>query len=169
MNITNYQLDLESITPIDHLEFKHLDEKYKKVQVIGITMSYLLLIALSMFLLLLGSVWWCISVESILILALILNLMIVSKAYHIKGYALREHDITYRRGFIFTKTTTIPYSRIQQVSIRQNPIAKIYNLYSVELANGAQEQSSLKIPGLPGATANQIKNLLTEKIQNDND
>ncbi|MDE6787104.1 MAG: PH domain-containing protein, partial [Muribaculaceae bacterium] len=150
-------------------EFEHLDEKYKKVQVIGISLTYIVLMGLCLLLLLADSIWWCISFEIALAIALAINLSIVSKAYQIKGYALREYDITYRSGFIFTKITTIPYSRLQQVTIKQNPISKFCRLYTVEIVNGAQGLSSLNIPGLPESTAKQIKNLLTEKLQQEND
>ncbi len=167
--MTNYQINLDSTTPISKLEFSPLDIKYKKVQVIGITLSYLVLMGLSLLLLLTDNIWWCISFEITLAIALVINLSIITQAYQIKGYALREHDITYRSGFFFLKITTIPFSRIQQVSIKQNPIPKICHLYTVEIVNGAQELSSLNIPGLPESTANQIKNLLTDKVQLKND
>lgn len=164
MAMTNFKINPECITPISQIEFEHLDEKYKKVQFIGITLTYLLFMGLCLFLLLADSIWWCISTEIALATALVINLSIVSQAYRIKGYALRENDITFRSGFIFTKTTTIPYSRLQQVSIKQNPISKFCRLYTVELVNGAQGLSSLNIPGLPESTAKLIKNLLTEKL-----
>lgn len=167
--MTNYQKNLESISPIAQIEFEHLDEKYKKVQFIGITLTYLVFMGLCLFLLLADSIWWCIYTEIALAIALVINLCIVSKAYQIKGYALREYDITYRSGFIFTKITTIPYSRLQQVTIKQNPISKFCRLYTVEIVNGAQGLSSLNIPGLPESTAKLIKNLLTEKLQQEND
>lgn len=167
--MTNLKLDSESITPVSDIKFDHLDKKYKKVQVIGITLSYLILMGLSLFLLLTERIWWCISFEIILAIALVINLSIISRAYQIKGYALREHDITYRSGLFFTKTTTIPFSRIQQVTIKQNPIPKICHLYAVEIVNGAQGFSSFIIPGLTEIKAKQIKNLLTEKLQHEND
>lgn len=167
--MTNYQKNLESISPIAQIEFEHLDEKYKKVQFIGITLTYIVLMGLCLLLLLLENIWWCITIEIVLAIALVINLSIVSKAYQIKGYALRENDITYRSGCVFTKITTIPYSRLQQVTIKQNPISKICQLYSIEIVNGAQGFSSLNIPGLPESTANQIKNLLSEKLQQEND
>lgn len=162
-------MNLECIAPIAQIEFEPLNVKYKKVQVIGISLTYFVLMCLCLFLLLADSIWWCITAEIVLALALIINLSIVSQAYQIKGYALREHDITYRSGFIFTKITTIPYSRIQQVTIKQNPISKICHLYTVEIVNAAQGLSSLNIPGLPESTSKQIKNLLTEKLQHEND
>lgn len=169
MVMTNLKLDPEMITPISEINFEHLDEKYKRVQVIGIALSYLFLMGLSLFLLLTDNIWWCISFEIALAIALAINLSIISRAYQIKGYALREQDITYRSGLFFTKTITIPFSRIQQVTIKQNPISKICQLYAVEIVNGAQGFLSLNIPGLTESTAKQIKNLLTDKLRRDND
>ena len=58
--MTNFKLDIESITPISEIKFEHLNEKYKKVQVVGIILSYLFLMGLSLLLLLTDNVWWCI-------------------------------------------------------------------------------------------------------------
>ena len=77
--------------------------------------------------------------------------------------------ITYRSGVIFPKTTTIPFNRVQQVSISQNPVTKFFGLYAIDVVNGAQGFSSLVIHGLPTAEADAIKSIITQKINNDND
>ena len=98
---------------------------------------------------------------------MVVNLIIANKAWKFKGYALRDNDITYRSGLVFAKTTTIPYNRLQQVSVKQNPVSKLFSMYSVEVFNGAQGMASLTIPGLTEERANQIKDILIQKLRND--
>lgn len=167
--ITNCQLDLEMTTPVDELRFERLDEKFQSIHIISTVLLYLMFGALALLLLMMDDTLWCIIAECVILSALILNLTILRKAYLFRGYALREHDISLRRGVIFPTVTTIPYSRMQQVSIGQNPLSKIFNLYSVTVVNGAQTLSSLIIQGLTEETANQIKNLVTEKIRCEHD
>ena len=110
---------------------------------------------------------WCIPAEILIIISALINLSIVARAWKFKGYAMRENDITYRSGIIFPKLTTIPFERIQQVSVKQNPVSKFYGLFTVEIINGAQGLSSLTIPGLTEERANQIKNMVIDRLKHD--
>lgn len=167
--MSNFQINLEEVTPIDQLQFEALDPNYKHAHTIGTALIYLLLAALALLLLLTGHLWLCLAAEALIVVAAAVNLALISKAYRFKGYAFRENDLTYRSGIIFPKVTTVPYVRIQQISINQNPITRLFHLYSLDIANGAQLYASLKIPGLSEAKANQIKAMLTEKITECND
>lgn len=167
--MSNFQINLEEVTPIGQLQFEALDPNYKHDLTLGTSLIYLLLAALALLLLLTGHLWLCLAAEALIVAAAAINLALISKAHRFKGYALRENDLTYRSGIIFPKVTTVPYVRIQQISINQNPITRLFHLYSLDIANGAQLYASLKIPGLSEAKANQIKSMLTDKITDCND
>ncbi|MDE7408695.1 MAG: PH domain-containing protein [Muribaculaceae bacterium] len=171
--MTNNQIMMEELTedfkPIDELDYSPVESRYRNVQMILTALGYLLLGAAALFFLLLDNCVWCIAAECIIFVAFAANMFILRKAWEFKGYALREHDITYRSGIVFPKTTTIPYSRLQQVSVKQNPVSKIFGLYAVEIVNGAQGMASLTIPGLSEEKANQIKNISIEWLKNDDE
>lgn len=167
--MTNTQLTIEDITPIEDLNYEGVDPRYRSVQIILTALLYVLFAALALFLLLLDDILWFILAEAVIVIAMIVNLVIVSKAWTFKGYALRENDITYRSGVVFPKITTIPFSKMQQVSVKQNPVSKIFRLYSVEVVNGAQAMSSLSIPGLTNERANQIKSIVISKLKYEQD
>ncbi len=163
--MSNHRIVIEEFEPIEQLEFEPVSEKYRNVQMILALIAYTLLVATASLLLLADSIWWFIAAESVIIISAVVNMTILRKAYRFKGYALREHDITYRTGVIFPKLTTIPYTRIQQVSISQNPVSRYFGLCSVDIVNGAQGLSSLNIKGLPKEKADQIKGVITQFIQ----
>lgn len=165
----NHQISLAGVVPVEELEFEPLDARYRNAQIIGVLLVYVLFMCLAAFLLLADCFWIFIVAECILALAAAINAAILPKAFRYKGYALRDHDISYKSGMIFPKTTTVPFARVQQVSVGQNPVSRFFRLYSVEVVNGAQALSSLKIPGLTEETANRIKNLVTEKLRNCDD
>ena len=75
------------------------------------------------------------------------------------------HDITYRSGLFFPTIVTIPLCKVQQVSIQQNPISKIFGLYSIAIVNGAQFEAETVIPGLTKARADEMKIIIMEYIQ----
>lgn len=167
--MTNHQLFLENTAPIDELQFGHVDEKYRSVLTASVILTYIALAGLALLLLLLDNRVWCPVAECVIVVAFAINISIISKACRFKGYALRENDITFRSGVLFPKTTTVPYNRVQQVSVSQNPVSKYFGLYSVDIVNGAQSMSSLTIPGLNEETANQIKNHIIKKLRHAND
>ena len=99
--------------------------------------------------------------------ALTYILLLLPKACAYKGFAIREHDITYRTGIIFPSVTTVPFCKIQQVSIRQNPVSRFFGLYSVAVVNGAQLMTETAIPGLTRERAEEIKAFLIERTGNE--
>lgn len=110
------------------------------------------------------------AIEGVLALALAANAVLARKMYSMRGYALRDKDISYRRGLFFTTVTTVPYSKIQQVSLRMNPISRFFGLYYVDVVNGSQAtMNSITIPGLTLEKAEQMKSLLMNKADCDNE
>ncbi len=159
------QLFPEDILPIEKLNFEALDKKYIKVVITRIVSIYVLLIAcvaLSPLLETGLSTAVIIIIESVLVIAFAVNLALTRKIYNIKGYALREKDISYRKGIFFTSVTTIPFSKIQQVIIRTNPVSRMLKLYYLDVVNGSQGVSNrISIPGLSNEKAEKIKSMFT--------
>ena len=164
--MTNRQMVSDSIDRIENLVYETLERKYIKVQFITTGLVYLTLFILTSLLLLSNDFIYrniiIISLECLIIISAIINLSVLPK-----GYAIREHDISYRTGIFFPKVTTISFSRIQQVSIRQNPISRFFGLYSVDIVNGAQMLDKMTIPGLSEEKANKINAFLIENIRNE--
>ncbi len=174
--MSNFQVSLEEAgaeamlrDDVETLRYEQIDRRYRSVQMALTALLYLLFAALALVLLAFDDRLWLIIGESIVGVAFIVNMFIVQKAWRFKGYALREFDISYRSGVIFPKITTVPFNRLQQVSIKQNPISKLFKLYAVEVVNGAQAMASLSIPGLTEERANQIKSIVINKLKNEND
>ena len=175
--MSNHQFNLddindrlpEEIDPVEELRYEGIDRRYRIVQLILTALSYLGIAAVALLLLLIEDIIWFILAEGVILLAMVVNLLIVQRAWRFKGYALREYDISYRTGLIFPTITTIPFNRMQQVSLKQNPISKYLHLYSVEVVNGAQALASLTIPGLTEERANRIKSTVIDKLRYEQD
>ncbi len=169
MNNLQIEINNETTDRIDDLSYESVSPKYRSVQTTSAAIAYALLSACALFLLLTDNLWLCIIAETVIVVSFFINLLVLRKAYQFKGYALREHDITYRSGVIFPKITTVPFTKIQQVSISQNPISKYFGLCAIDVVNGAQSLSSLVIQGLTKEKAEKIKNVITQRLNNDND
>lgn len=76
------------------------------------------------------------------------------------GYAERDEDLYLTHGLWFRELTVIPYGRMQAVKVESGPLTRAFGLASVELVT-ASLQSGGKIPGLPRADAEQLRDRLT--------
>ncbi len=169
--ITDRQIWSGDIQPIESLCFEHVESSYLKVVVIRITIVYLLLIGTALLIPPLWENWLLLAgVECALAAAFAVNVALVRKIYNFKGYALRTRDISYRSGIFFTTVTTVPFCKIQQVSIRMNLVSRIFGLYYMDVINGSQSaMNQLTIPGLTLEKAERLKSLLINKADCDND
>ena len=153
--------------PVENLCFDPVGKDYVKVVVIRIALVYGILMALA---LLISQIDFShaliitIAAECVLGAAFFVNAAFARKIYRLRGYALRDRDISYRSGIFFTAVTTIPFCRIQQVSVRLNPVSRIFGLYYLDIINGAQSaMNRVTIPGLSLAKAEGLKTLLIRK------
>ncbi len=170
-NATNRQIWAEDIQPIEDLSFAPVERSYLKVVAIRIICVYIILMGA---ILLIPAFWdtWlpALIADAVLAVAFAVNLAFTRKIYDFKGFALRERDISYRSGIFFTSITTVPFCKIQQVSIRMNPVSRIFKLYYVDVINGSQSaMNQLTVPGLTLEKAEQLKSLLINKADTDND
>ena len=170
--MTNRQLNIENIDKVENLCYTPLDKKYLKALTVRTVLIYLIIMGLTLLLLLAEEYSYrlatTVGMECVFLVALVVNLLILPKAFAYKGFAIREHDVTYRSGIIFPSVITIPFCKIQQVSVRQNPVTRLFGLYAIDIVNGAQLLAETSIPGLTEENANEIKALIIESIRNEN-
>lgn len=83
------------------------------------------------------------------------------------GYALREKDILYRRGFFVTAVTIVPFNRIQHVSISRDVWDKFLGISSLQIFTAGGSGSDISIPGLTPELSQRLKEALAGKIIND--
>lgn len=88
-------------------------------------------------------------------------------AFKRKGYAIREHDISFRSGLIFHRIVTVPLTRIQHSDVSQGPIARLFDLATVHIYTAGGSDSDLRIPGLPEEEAQRVREFITKIVAED--
>ncbi len=78
------------------------------------------------------------------------------------GYAEAADDLIVRRGIMFKKLTIIPYGRMQIVDVSEGPIARRYQIATVQLHTAAAETDA-EIAGLPLEEANRLRDRLSAR------
>ena len=76
------------------------------------------------------------------------------------GYQVREHDVSLRSGALNHRVETIPFGRVQHVTIQRGPIDRWLGLASLEVSSAGPD---LTIPGLAVDDATRIKQLITDR------
>jgi hypothetical protein len=98
-----------------------------------------------------------------LLILLILYMFWTKKALNRKSYSIRQSDIIFRTGLLFSRVTIIPYNRIQHVELTTRPIEKFFNLCSLKVFTAGGSQSDIILPGLNPEKANKIKSFVISK------
>ena len=167
-NFTNEILLPENLPEVDSKLFNPLDRKYLKIMLFRIAIIFIImsvgLVAFLFFAENAPTKLIAISGGSVLILIIAFSLIITILGFPRKGYMVREQDLSFQRGLITYKLTTVPFNRIQHVEINQGILAKLFHLSSVKIYTAGGSTSDLSIPGLPVSSAQRLKAFLSEKI-----
>lgn len=168
-NFSNFQLDVASLPKFEEVNLQPISKKYLVKLQVGTTISLLFfgiglivaynfvpaefqrfIIAAGVFILLIFA--W----------SFFNNIMYVKRS----GYALREQDIIFQRGFLFERTTIVPFNRIQHVSVERTFLDKILNISTLKVFTAGGSGSDINIPGIYPDTATSVKEEISARIYN---
>lgn len=167
-NFTNNIVLPRDLPEVDKKSFTALDRKYLRILIIriffflivmGCGLAAVLLLAEGIPVLTVG-----LAAGGVILLVTVLSLVLTILGFSRKGFLVREQDISFQRGIITYKLTTVPFNRIQHVEVNQGILAKILHLASVKIYTAGGSMSDLTIPGLPVGDAKRLKAFLSGKI-----
>lgn len=167
-DFNNEQIDLASLPKYESVTFSSVSSKYLiKMNIQTGIFMLVLFIALGVF--------WFFQLDpmqsglifSIILIAFVFRFWNNYKLLQTLGYSIREKDIIYRRGFIFNKTTVIPFNRVQHASISRGVWDKVLGISSLNVFTAGGSGSDITIPGLEPEMALQLKEAIAVKISND--
>jgi|AntDeeMinimDraft_4_1070355.scaffolds.fasta_scaffold04756_2 hypothetical protein len=136
------------------------------------------IVQLIIFSLILGAAWGFLAYEwdrvfletaigIVALLFLTILFFLVVKKQKKYGYAIRERDIIYQRGYIFEKTTVIPFVRIQHVSTSRSFLEKMLGLAKLKVFTAGGSGSDISIPGLTPELAQQLKEKIANQVKDE--
>ncbi|WP_405326921.1 PH domain-containing protein [Leeuwenhoekiella sp. LLG6367-2.1] len=162
---TNAPVDIDSLPEYQEMTYTPVSIKrmYKVFLVLGIT-SLLMFVGLYLLRevkevrgLILG-----LSIVVILIIGLLYFFQVMFQKN--MGYALREHDIAFKRGFLFEKITIIPFNRIQHISTSESMLDKFFKISNLNIFTAGGSGSDIDIPGLSPELAAKLKNKVANHL-----
>lgn len=87
--------------------------------------------------------------------------------YRHKGYALREHDVAFRDGMFWRKTTVLPFDRVQHAEVTQGPLQRRFKLATLKFFTAGGSSVDLKIDGLLADEAERLREAVLQRSTHD--
>ncbi|WP_163197669.1 PH domain-containing protein [Bifidobacterium platyrrhinorum] len=81
--------------------------------------------------------------------------------YAFTRFRIGERELATRKGWLFRRTTTTPYNRVQHVDTKQNPVQRRFGLTTVVVHTAADEH---EIAALDTAEAERMVALITGRV-----
>ena len=162
---TNAQIDLDALPDYQQINYTPISVKrmYKTFTVLGLVMVFGL-IGLY-FLRKVTDVPYLIPGLGIgLVLFFAILFFYQYKLQQTLGYALRERDIAFRRGFLFEKITVIPFNRIQHISTSAGVLDRVFKIANLNIFTAGGSGSDIDIPGLTPELAARLKDKVANHI-----
>jgi membrane protein YdbS with pleckstrin-like domain len=167
-NFTNSVLLPENLPEIESPSFTGLNRKYLIILYIRMLIALLFLSgAFITFIVLSGDnipIKITFLIAGAIVLVIAFSAVLTILGFPKKGYLVREKDVSFQRGLITYKVTSVPLNRIQHVEVNQGILEKMLKLSSVKIYTAGGTSSDLTIPGLTESDAQKLKAFLSGKI-----
>lgn len=99
---------------------------------------------------------------SVLTIVCLLFTLYKKKADPLKYYALREHDLSFQSGWIFSKKVTQPITRIQHIELKRGPIDRKIGLATLQVFSAGGALHTFEIPGLALSKAQKLRQYILQ-------
>ncbi|WP_065187781.1 PH domain-containing protein [Shewanella woodyi] len=100
-------------------------------------------------------------VPALVLIAATITWLRVSHAKSI-AYGVCEHELLMQKGIIWFKRISLPYTRLQHISLSQGPIERKFNLRTLKCFSAGSGSAEIELPGLESKAAEKLRqHLLT--------
>ena len=171
--VANPAIDLSDLPDVEGVTFLPVSRKYRTMRLAlwGTVQLLLLAAVLTPYLLYrfggeedlaAFSQWW-LPVLAQAVLAILWGLE-EWKGFQRRGYAVRDRDITYRTGWLFRSTTTVPFGMIQHSELSQGPVSRMMGLNHLKIFT-AGGSGNLRIAGLTEEDAQSLRSVIEARTR----
>lgn len=159
----NLEIQPGDLPAVEDGNFQHHPIRYRKYRNLGATLFWAVpVLVYSGFVIFQFGVW-AYFVGALLAVFMLFSFFGINIGYRRRSYALRERDLTYKKGWLFYATTTVPFNRIQHTEVSQGPLERRYELCTLNIYTAGGSTSDLSIPGLNEDEAQQLRDFIAKK------
>jgi len=155
----NPPVPLDALPQVDDAPFEPLDPRYLSQQRTGWALLLGPLVVAGILLaVLVGAPSWLRAVVvgtpvSVIVLAWFLE----GLAFSHRGVQLRRFDVSTRRGVISRTTTSVPFSRVQHVTVQRGPLNRLFGLSTVVIYTAGAVSVDARVDGLDPDRADRLR------------
>lgn len=162
MSFTNLQIEIGELPQARELDLKRLPAEHRREIIVQSMVTLGILTVLSLIPQLItaidptirrGLLLWPVLI--LMVGGLITWLMLIR--YRHKGYAMRAHDIVFRTGLFWRKTTVLPFNRIQHAEVTHGPLQRRFGLATLKFFTAGGASVDLSIEGLLAPDAEALR------------
>ncbi len=159
LNFENQTLDIDELPRFEDVDGHPIDTAYLKV---------LRLMFIFWFILSFGGLFILnylvdlpaiafITILGFLILIFAFSFVEIEKGFPRRKFGIRQKDVIFQQGYFIFKQTLLPYKRIQHVELKQGPLFKAFDIYTLKVFTAGSSSGDLSIAGLNKADADKLK------------
>lgn len=159
----NQDLSVADLPPVESGDFHHHPIRYRTFRFTKAALLLAVPVLVFAIIIFLNDFEGWEYLGGLLALIILLSFVGIYKGFSRRSYALREKDITYRKGWLFSSTTTIPFNRIQHSEVAQGPLERSYQLSTLKIYTAGGSTSDLSVPGLEAEEAQKLRDFIAKK------
>lgn len=161
-SFSNEPVDPVDLPSLADQTFANVHPNHLKVRWIGDFIFAAIVILVASSVLTMTAIPWWIPVTAAAVLLVLTALAAVIQKFEVDklGYLVRERDFSYRQGVIFTSVNTMPYARVQHVSIDRGPVERMFGLATLTMKSAGGD---VVVGGLPPDVADRLKALVVDR------
>lgn len=166
MDFTNDLIDWSRLPQVQEVQFARLSTNFRLLSMIRAGISsffWAVVILLAIIFIQLWDFYYILLAIGFWVVLASFLLLRAWKLYAFKGYALREHDMLYKSGWIWKRLVAVPYNRIQHVEVRRGPLEEMLDLRKLQIFTAGGSASDLSMSGLAPEQAEQLRLFISEK------
>jgi len=73
------------------------------------------------------------------------------------GYAVCSHELVMQTGIFWVKRISLPYTRLQHISLSQGPLERKFYLRTLKCFSAGSGSAEIELPGLESKTAEKLR------------
>ncbi len=165
MAFSNPSLQPDDIPRYKALQLQQVHQAFRKIMLIERGMLWLILSACTTGVFFLikfagANPLWMLGSGILLALLLFALWLTANRSFQNMGYALRRHDIVFRKGWLYERLHIIPLKKIQHCQVKRGPLERIYGLASLKIFTAGGTGADITLSGLQKEEAERLKDWL---------
>lgn len=161
----NRPVRVNTLPAVDETPFEPLEAAYLKQQrVLWVAVVAALAIGGVVAILIGGAPWWIAAVIVGVAFAVAVTAWVLEGlAFSYRGVQLREFDVSARHGLISRATVSVPFSRVQHVTVERGLLDRVFGLAQVVIFTAGAGSADARVKGLDPERAERLREGLVNR------